>query len=334
MCLNATMVWTDPERAAFVGRVAQAAGLKIVAAGGPGRSGGSSAQTLGVESVEDLRTALAEGPGDIVLIADAGAFGTTDSSGDGEAVLAAVARGARVVSLDPTPASVFELSSGGWLKNRHGRRAIDGVRFIPGASDHSVFASMGEVLASFGAVRVASIRAFGRREHAGLGAAMFSGLSMLWRALGPIEVIDAALVAREQGERSASSTDRLRDLHGHATAMARTNNGAIGRLLASDAADAWERSVELIGPAGRLVIQETGFRWIDPDGALVDSSERSIDADAGAASLASALIRHLKQPEPKGEEFVEVLNVAQAALLSSRTRHPESPTAIARATLR
>lgn len=331
--MNDAIVWVEPERAAFAGRVAAAAGLAVVGAGGPGRAGASSAQRLEAEPVPDLRSALSDSSAGVVLVFDAGDFGTAESAGDAEAVLAAASRGAHVIAMDPVPASVFELSSGGWLKTRHGRRAIDAVRFGPGAGDHRVLASLGEVLSSFGEVRVASARALGQREHAGLGSAVVSGLSLLRRVLGPVEKIDAAVIGRNAGERSGAVDDRLRSLHGHATAMARAEHGAVGRLFASDAADRWERALELIGPNGRLVVSEGGFEWTDPSGAVVDSGTVPAGGEPAEAALSGAIRGHVDQPEPRGEEFVDALLLAQAALLSARTREPESPAAMARATV-
>ena len=335
--MSRTIVWAEPERAAFVGRVAEAAGLDVVGAGEPGRSGGTSAQRLGVEAAEDLRAVLSDRACDVVLVGDAGSFGTTESSGDAEAVLAAMGPGGeggvRVVCLEAVPASVFELTSGGWAKSRHGRRALDGVRFVPSADDHAVLAGMDDVLASFGAVRVASVRALGTAEHAGLGATLLGAVGLMLRVVGSVEVIDAALVTPEAGHRAGSNEDRLRGLHGHATAIARAESGVVGRVLASDASAAWERTLELIGPAGRLSVREDGYEWTGLDGAVVDSGQRVIERDPAVASLGGAVRRHLEKPEPRSEAFVEALTVTQAALLSTRTGQPESPAAITRATL-
>jgi len=330
-CVTDAIVWTGPERAAFVAAAAEAGGLTVVGAGGPGRTGATSAQRLGVDSVTDLRAAIAESATGVVLIADAGPFGTVESPGDAEAVLAAKARGTEVLTLDPVPASIYGLADGGWARSKHGRRAVDAVRFLPGARDHAMLGSLDEVLESFGEVRIASVRALGRREHGGLGAAMLGGLAMLRRVLGPVETIDAAIVGREAGERSSAGEDRLRDLHGHATAMARAERGAVGRMFASDAVDGWDRSIELVGPAGRLIVREDGFVWSGPDGVEVDSGTRKVDGDPAIVALGGAIRAHLAQPGPAGEELVEALAVAQAALLSARTREPESPASMMRA---
>ncbi len=327
------IVWAEPERASFLRHVTDAAGLRVVAAGGPSRArAGATAHAFEAAPAEDLRAALTTGEAGVIVIADAGAFGASESGSDAEAVLAAAARGALVLCFDPVPASALELSGAGWLKTRNARRPVDGLRFVPGASDHPVLGGLDDVLAAFGAVRVASVRAMNRAEHGSLSAALFGGLALLRRVIDTPELIDTAVVTRGAGERLATDS-RLRELQGHAVAMARTAGGSVGRLLASDTADAWERSLELFGPAGRLVIRDAGFAWHDAEGTLVDSGERVVpgDGDAAVAALADAIRRRVEQFEPAAAELTETLTLASAALLSARTGQPESPAAIARA---
>lgn len=327
------IVWAEPERAAFLRRVTGASGLTVVAAGSPGRArSGATAHAFGATAAEDLRAALTTGEAGVVLIADAGAFGASASGSDADAVLAAAARGAVVLCLDPVPASALELSGAGWLKTRNARRPVDGLRFLPGAGDHPVLGGLDDVLAAFGAVRVASVRAMNRPEHGPLSAALFGGLALLRRVIDAPELIDSAIVTRGSGDRPATDAG-LRDLQGHAVAMVRTAVGSIGRLLASDTADAWERSLELLGPSGRLMIRDTGFTWHDAEGGLVDSGEQAIggDDDPAVAALAGAIRRRIDAFEPAAAELTETLTLASAALLSARTGQPESPAALARA---
>ncbi|MEM7756380.1 MAG: hypothetical protein AAF297_12195 [Planctomycetota bacterium] len=325
------IVWTNPDRADFVGKIAHAAGLTLIGAGGPGRTGPAAAQRLETAPVEDLRTALTETQAKVILVADAGPFGTADTPSDAEAVLAASGRGVQVIALEAVPASVFASAGGTWTKARHGRRAIDAIRFVPGRADHPALASIDEVLASFGPVTVASVRVTCQPGQLGLDTVLLSALSMIDRVLGPVESIDATMTPNEPARTPIAAQGRLRDLNGHAVALLRSTQGTAGHVFASDSADAWERTIELLGPAGRLIIREEGFVWTDLGGAIVDSNHAAIEGEAAVTSLARAIRAHLDQPEPRGEELQGALTLAQAALLSQKTRQPESPAAIIRA---
>jgi hypothetical protein len=333
--VDEAIIWAQPERAEFSRRVADAAGLDVVGAGGPGKTrSGATAQAFGTEPVEDLRSALTNPGPSVILIADAGTFGTRDTNGDAEAVLAAQARGAAVVCLDPVPASALAMTGNGWLKNKHGRRALDAIRFVPLAQDHAVLAAMGEVLSDFGPVQMAHVRACGPAESNSLGAALFSGLSLLQRVSPDIEMLDTSVAASDRAELPGPLSDRLRDLSGHAAVLARTAQGTTGTVFASDRTAEWVRSVELLGPAGRCAIDEHGFKWVSPTGEDVESDHRPYSPrDDGAASIAGAIRRHLDGPTPNADATATTLTLASAALLSARTGGPESPAAIARAGL-
>ncbi|MBX3404750.1 MAG: hypothetical protein KF699_15165 [Phycisphaeraceae bacterium] len=116
------ILWADPAQAGWLAAVVERAGLAVVGVGSPepGRAGALAAAMgldLGATRVwDDLRAALATGDADLVLLAAPGDFaggqrqGAMDSE-DASALAACRARGVRIASIEPMPASVLQLGA-------------------------------------------------------------------------------------------------------------------------------------------------------------------------------------------------------------------------------
>lgn len=331
-------VWLVPEQIELVRHVAATAGLRITRAGSPlkGQSG-AVATALGVPTADDLRIALANEPADLAWIAAAGSFGA-EAADDTAAVQAASARGLKVATLEPIPASALDLAAGGWASSG-GIRPVDAIRFLPLARLSASFREAAEVLEPFGPIRAMSLESWCAPADGSLGARLFGAMELVLSLMGEPETIDAQYVGPAHGRGvHALPGETLRDLHGDMTANLRFADGRAVALALSDNAGRWNRTVTLLGPGGRLRIFDDGFEWIGPGGEKVDES-RPARRSRGAATpphavlaIAESLNRLLDPsvPEPAPLDYAAILAMGQAALLSARTGQCESPATIAR----
>lgn len=326
-----TIVWLDPTQAEMVRRVAESAGLDLVAAGGPG-PGGAGAQALGVEPVDDLRVVLASGQADLVWIA---ASADLDQAGaDAASLLQAAARGVTVATLEPIPASALQLASGRWQRAELGRTALDTVRFLPLMRLAPAMREAAPVIEQFARPRVCLIRALARPEHGSLGARLFDAVDMLLTLMGEPALIDSSYAwPSETQSLHALPGETLADLQGDLTCNLRFADGRAACLAASNHAARWSRQVSLIAQPGRLELGDTSFVWHAPDGSESDASagpERT--GSLGEAVIADALGRLVDEqvPRPAPSDPATILAICQAALLSARTSQAESPATIRR----
>lgn len=313
---NQVACWLREDQAPLVRAIAEQAGLDIVAAAGP--AGPAVAETLGARSHQDLRSMLAAAESGLVLIADQAQL---EGSEILDTVLGAAHRGLHVLTLEPIPAAALHLSSPAW------RDAPDTVRerisFVPLARRSSAYAGMAELLAQFGPIEAVGLRVLCTRAAGSLGARLFGVCELLSTLLGTPESVDAAHVS------DSLTPDTLRGLRGHLTANLRFPGGRSATLLASDSAARWSRSLTLIGPAGVIDASDHRLRWIAKDGKVLDESSMTDEMDPTAleASLIADSIVASLTPAFRSTpiDMNATLAMAQAALLSARTGHPESP---------
>ena len=330
------IVWLRPEQGPLLAAALDAAGLEPISAGAPDASQtGAAAAALGVPACDDLRTALNTGEADLILLAACGPFGT--ESADAAAVAEAHRRGVTVATMEPVPASALELRSGRWLDAHKGLIPIECLRSVPLPRRSAAFREAAEVLEAFGHVRTASAEFWCTREESSLASAVFGGLELLEKLMGEPETVDAAIVAPDHGGGVHSLPgETLRGLAGEAVMTLRYADGRAASIVAGDRAGRWNRSVTLLGPAGRLKVFDDGFEWLDPEGAKVDSSRATPGRGRPAAHATDALAHALHRlagksfPDEGPIDHASVLAIAQAALLSARTGHPESPGTIRR----
>lgn len=117
------ILWADPAQAGWLAAVVERAGLAVVGVGSPepGRAGALAAAMGGggrgeVRVWDDLRAALATGDAELVLLAAPGDFAGGQRQGamdaeDAGALAACRARGVRIATLEPMPASVLQLDA-------------------------------------------------------------------------------------------------------------------------------------------------------------------------------------------------------------------------------
>lgn len=330
--LPPTLVWLDPEQLPLVRTIVERIGLPIAAAGSPTRGRSrevaealAEAQGSDVEPVDDLRAALASWQSGAVWIAAAGSFGAQGAGGGGdpadiEAVRACRARGVRVATMEPIPASALELAGAGPTDDPG---APELVRFIPRTRLSRAVLEAAEVLDAFGAVRTVAFEGWSGRGEGSLGARLLDAMDVVLWLLGEPETIDAAYMWPGKGvrERGASvgagaqghadgaaaagavsggggsgggggavhllPAETLRGLHGDMTLNCRFADGRGAAVVISDQAGRWNRSLMLVGPGGRIRVYDDGFEWVAPDGARVDAS-RALGASRASDAVGSA----------------------------------------------
>ncbi len=328
------MAWTDATRTGMVRRIADAAGLKIVGAGAPGRGQSSAvADALGAPVADDLRAALAANEARVFLIASPGQFGLGEPA-DSAAVQAAHARGARVVLLEPRPTSAAEL-----LALETGGGATSLGTLVPMGRSSPAMAEAIEILAHAGPARCASIECLGGAEHGSLGARLVSAVDLAVAFMGEPELVEASCVpARGAGGVHTVPGESLRDLHGDLTAHLRYADGRSLVLIASDDASAWRVSATILTGAGRIDARDGHASWLAKDGTPAEGVSAKARSRAGEADdayvgdCARAITRLLDphQADPAPIDVATILSIAQAALLSARTGQGESPGTIRR----
>jgi hypothetical protein len=328
-------VWLEPGQAEFVRAAADHGRFSIAAAGSPvkGQSGHVAAH-LGCEPFDDLRSALVEGDCPLVWLAAAGEFGGGTDDLDARAVLAATARGVRVVTSEPIPSSALNLAPAGW-SSPGGGEAGARLRFACLPRLSRPFMEGQEVLSAFGPPRLVQIEAWSSPAEGTLGARLVGAVDLLVSLMGEPESIDAALV----GPAKPGAGGTLRDLHGDLSAMMRMSDGRSAVVTASNAAGRWGCVVTLISAEGRLRFYDDGFEWVGPGGARRDElrlgrrtrgSTSLAQAGAVVAGESIATLLDPGAPDPGPLALEQVLTISQAALLSARTGNPESPESIRR----
>jgi predicted dehydrogenase len=332
-------VWLEPAQCGLVRDVAAAAGVGIAIAGSPARGHSHGvASELGSEPSDDLRAILASADVDLVWIASPGPFGVGGGSGDAEAVLAAHARGVKVAASEPVPASALDLFSGLWLDAGIAMRPADIVRFIPAPRGSLAMRHADDVLANFGEIRSIAVETWSSRAEGSLGARIFEGLALIASLLGEPEKIDAAYAAPTHGTGvHGLPGESLRDLSGDICACMRFADGRAASLVASDQGGRWNRTITILGPAGRLRIFDDGLEWIGPTGQRTDEMRPPhLRGDAPVSHAVSAIAESLTRmldpaaPDPAPLDHATILSMAQAILLSARTGEAESPGTIKR----
>src|SRR5690606_34829516 len=154
-----------------------------------------------------------------------GAFGGT-SSADAEVLRAAHARGLKIATLEPIPASALDLVSAGWLDEESGLRPVDVIRLVPLPRLAAPFRQAEDVLESFGHVRTIMVESWSTPQEGTLGARIYGSLALLASLIGEPETIDAAYVAPNHGKAVHElPRESLRDLAGDLAATLRFADG-------------------------------------------------------------------------------------------------------------
>ncbi len=290
----------------------------------------------------DLRSALVSAEVQVAFIADPGAFAADDPA-DKQSLLEARDRGLKVVTLEPMPGSLAELSaaggSGAWARLCPLSRLMKPVRDAI------------DLLPTFGPVRSASIQCLSSSAEGSLGARLLDAMDLLLRFFDGPDVIDAAYCApQSHGAPKALRAvpgENLRGrslLRGDIAASVRFTGGRAASVLVSDQAARFELSGTLIGSGGRIVFTDRTLEWIGPAGEVIDKtrSRRTVRSAEGEEPLPSgapeiaAQVRALLEGADlfpgSPADYGRALALAQTALLSARTGEGESPETMQRLT--
>ncbi|MDX2148569.1 MAG: hypothetical protein SFZ23_13710 [Planctomycetota bacterium] len=367
----AALGWLRPEQAGWLSTVARGAGLAFVAAGSESRGQtGAVAAALGCEPMDDLRAALATTEADVVLLADAGSFGSTPD--DVRALAQAASRGVQVVAFEPVPASAMDLSSPAWRENA----PVPRVRFVPRVRE-LVAARVADALPAIEPIRAASVELLGPAAMWSLGAKLFSAVDAVLAIVGDVEDVAATRAPRLPG---SAGEGTLRGLTGTFAAVLRGVESRAATILVGDVEapprlrvtiqgergvvelDALGASV-LVGrdarpePLGPTLSLETSPQRFDEaigtPGTLFDVARSGGPRDAtkgGDATLATGTVggvvgepnawvmlltselRRLARGVPEAPiDVSSVLSACHALLLSARTGQAERPDVIRRA---
>jgi len=331
------VAWLSPEQVELVRAISEACGLNLIGAGSPekGRSGGV-ADALDTEPVDDLRSALASGETDLVLIASPGAFGSGGTN-DTNAIESARARGVKIACLEPTPADALELGAGGWTRSTHGVRPIDALRVVPMMRSTRSWRDSADAIENFGQVRTLRVEALCRPEQGSLGARLHSAMGLVQSLLGAPEMVHASLASAGVSSARSPATDSLRDLHGDLCATLRFADGRVASVVASDRAPAWEHNALLLGDEGRMRLDDDSMSWDhdnadEPDEHVVAWPEAFGRLSPCARAIADTIGRLIDSNSPPDQpvDHESVLAMSQSALLSARTGQGESPEVIRR----
>lgn len=336
------IVWLDRHQVDFIAALARQAKFSIVGAGSSvkGQSGAMAA-SLGCDVVDDLRAALASAQCDAILLASLGDFALSPAGQDAHAVMAAHARGVRVLSLEPVPSSAMDLVGHGWTLEEHGQSPARTIRFLGLPRLCRVMRDAHEPLASMGRPRSLHIESYAGPAAGSLASRLFAATDFMLSILGEPESVDAAYVgaAVGQGVRSAPAQS-LANLEGDLSVVCRFPDGRAASICASNQAGRWSFSATLLGEQGRLRLYDDGFEWVGIDGMTKDElrirrgSKGAAEIDSRAlTALAESVARllDLRVPDDGPAPLESILCVAQAMLLSARTGQPESPATLRRA---
>jgi len=347
------LIWATPQQLPLARAVADRAGLRIASLGGPTAGDlRGIAEEMGVEHVDDVRSAIASAvPSgrsgiDLVWLLTTRGLGGGALEADASTIAAAQARGVRVATLEPIPASALDLATGGWMRERHGVAPIDGVRFVPLVRTGRAFRELGDLLGEFGRIRTIGVEACCNPSEGTLGARLFSAMELVHSLMGVPELIESGY--GWPGHASALHLlpgDSMRDLEGDLGASLRFADGRVASVLCSNHSGRWDRRIVLLGEGGRMTVTDSCIEWIGPEGETVEHTELDQPQDSGSgttdlnparcpavhaiADSLGRLVDPAVPPDPPIESGI-VLAMGQAALLSARTGQGESPAMIHR----
>lgn len=358
-----TILWHAPGQTALLRRLSRRAELAVVGVGCPDSTQASAlARQWGGETqpLDDLRAAIATAQrGTLVLIADPGSFGSpvtaasqrTSTRLDVEELDAAEERGVKVVSMEPIPAALTQLSEGG-VKAGVAAGGVDapGGGATLASRDWAMVAPLSrfsrpvqelvELMPTLGPPRAVSVHALGAPAHGSLGARLFDAADLLLMLMGPgpAESVNAVFSAPgAPGARgihaAAPTSDHVRGLDGDLSGSLRFDGGRAATFTASNRAGSHALTVTVLSDAATATIRggRLAVHHHADDAVPVAPSTRP-DEDPFIDDLAVQITRYADSGVGLAGRvnFAATLALAQAALLSARTGEPESPATMLR----
>jgi predicted dehydrogenase len=316
-----TLAWLSPAQAGLAGEIAEQAGLRLdlVGCSGADRPGGATelARTLDATPTDDLRSALASSSIEIVLIGSITPDECEHTLLAPDALRGLEQRGVRVFSMAPPPGRIGDPGQG-FGSGPGPIEMVPMLRHSPG------FQAALTALEAFGSIRTVAISARCGLTSGTLGARLVDAMDAALALLGEPDTIDAAIGAPAG---AAHQPETLLELRGDCSALLRGSDGRSASVSLTDQAGPWFRGVTILGERGCLRVEDDAFEWIDPDGTLIERSERTGAGVDPAMVIGQAIVRRLSgvigPEDPRAR--LRAISMAEAAALSARTGQAESP---------
>ncbi len=308
MAHRRVIAWAEPGQRQLIEDAVDRAELDIAGVGGGTLAAASElADALGVDRLTDLRQALHRDDFDLLWLVSPEPIGADERRLIRELGMAAV-------SSEPRPMEIADLV----LDPAEASTAM----FVPLMRRSPGYRAALDTIDEFGQRQMIQITLGSGRGEGSLFARLFDAMDLLETLCGPADGIDAALAAAP-----ASFPESLADLRGHMTLNVRFAKGRCASIAVSDRAGSWSRMLTIVGPAGRLRIDDVGHEWIGADGETVEARPPTEPVTAGAL-IGEQMIRVLESRDPCGDrppDTARLLAWCEAARLSCRTGQGETP---------
>ncbi|QQS08916.1 MAG: hypothetical protein IPK69_13205 [Phycisphaerales bacterium] len=194
-----------------------------------------------------------------------------------------------------------------------------------------------------GHIRSLSLTIHAPPTHAPAGALLFAALDLLRAILGEPEETIAFHTPPSPTTHSTTSSnsaraplhlasgDSLLTLHGDATLLARTPHGATATIHASNMAQTHDWHATILTTTSEVHLTPRSLHIRPGDDAPPSPADADNHPSTSTTLLAESLARMLDTSRPsESPDLANVLPITQAALLSMRTGHAESPERVRR----
>tara|TARA_R110002072_G_scaffold42064_22_gene119257 strand:+ start:159395 stop:160426 length:1032 start_codon:yes stop_codon:yes gene_type:complete len=330
------VLWINPEQCQLYAGALRDADIELVGAGSPDPARtGQVASDLSTEPIDDLRVAMSSTQADLLVLASPGSFGDQAQDADLDALKAAHERNLIVTTLEPIPAIVSGIA-GTSFAHALSTGALDELaRMTPLTRSTPMIDELCTVLETFAPVRSCAITIAAPGAMGTLGARLFDAMDLVRSLIGIPNIIDASYASPAAGRGMHPLPGQsLRDLHGEFTLNLRFSDGRCATVLLSDQVARSTISINMLSGEGHLIADNSGFKWFNPSGEVIDSytapETEDLSVDPSTRALIAQLIEHTTGVGPKRPpiDYPAVLSMSHASLLSTRTGQGESPRAV------
>lgn len=325
------MFWLTPEQEPLARAIAQGAGLRVAAAGGPQRGRVSPPTTiLGVDTRDDLRRLLADHPDAVVVLL---ALGGDDRAAITDPDTQAAARAGSPPAILVTDPIFDTVSAFARAAEAH-PMWINRLRPAPAFALSTGGESALGAVETFGRVRSVDFAARSGAGQLGLPFLLLDAMEFVAATLGEPEFVDASLsgVEAPSGLRLAPG-DTVLSIAGDFTAHLRFSDDRAAAVSLSDRAGSWFRGATLLGVGGCLRCDDRALEWLSPTGETVETGQEPASASTVDRLLIEQVAAEVALPRAAAPPVVRRLTawaIAEAAVLSARTGQPEAPATIRR----
>jgi hypothetical protein len=195
------------------------------------------------------------------------------------------------------------------------------ARFAPLMQVSPAARAATDVLESFGERRCLQIfMGCGLAEGSTVGR-LFDAMAMVQHMLGPAQAVTASMASA-----TTDPLDSLDHIRGSMNVHVRCAGRASASITVTNEAGRWSRSMAMVGDAGMLTMDDSGFHWTHRNGSTVAEHRVPPPHSAGAllgVQAARWLESHDASDPPPN--VPAVLSMCEAARLSCLTGQPEHP---------